>query len=74
VADQKVVFIAFAIEDERQRDFLKGQSLHPRAPYEFVDMSVKEPYNKEWKERKSACGREQTFQHDRERDLGKYHG
>jgi hypothetical protein len=24
--------------------------------------------------RKSACGRDQTFQHDRERDLGKYHG
>jgi len=24
VADTKVVFIAFAIEDERQRDFLKG--------------------------------------------------
>jgi hypothetical protein len=29
MADKKVVFIAFAIEDERQRDFLKGQSLHP---------------------------------------------
>jgi hypothetical protein len=51
VADTKVVFIAFAIEDERQRDFLKGQSLSPRAPYEFTDMSVKEPYDKEWKER-----------------------
>jgi hypothetical protein len=51
VADKKVVFIAFAIEDERQRDFLKGQSLHPRAPYEFIDMSVKEPYDKDWKER-----------------------
>ena len=32
MADNKVVFIAFAIEDERQRDFLKGQSLHSRAP------------------------------------------
>lgn len=51
MADKKVVFIAFAIEDERQRDFLKGQSLHPRAPYEFTDMSVKEPYDKDWKER-----------------------
>jgi hypothetical protein len=49
--DKKVVFIAFAIEDERQRDFLKGQSLHPRAPYEFIDMSVKEPYDKDWKDR-----------------------
>jgi len=51
VADTKVVFIAFAIEDERQRDFLKGQSLSPRAPYEFVDMSVKEPYDSGWKDK-----------------------
>lgn len=51
MADKKVVFIAFAIEDERQRDFLKGQSLHPRAPFEFIDMSVKEPYDKDWKDR-----------------------
>src|ERR1700675_61649 len=47
----KIVFIAFAIEDERQRDLLKGQTLHPRAPYEFIDMSVKEPYDKDWKDR-----------------------
>ena len=45
MADKKVLFIAFAIEDERQRDFLKGQSLHPRKPFEFIDMSVKEPYD-----------------------------
>ncbi len=51
MADTKVVFIAFAIEDERQRDFLKGQSLHPRAPFEFIDMSVKEPYDTDWKAR-----------------------
>ena len=51
MADKKVVFVAFAIEDEHQRDLLKGQSLHPRAPYEFIDMSVKEPYDKDWKDR-----------------------
>lgn len=51
MADNKVVFIAFAIEDDRQRDFLKGQSLHSRAPYQFVDMSVKEPYDNAWKDR-----------------------
>jgi hypothetical protein len=51
MADKKTVFVAFAIEDQRQRDFLKGQTLHPRAPYEFIDMSVKEPYDKEWKDR-----------------------
>ncbi|GAA0587167.1 TIR domain-containing protein [Rhizomicrobium electricum] len=51
MADKKVVFVAFAIEDERQRDFLKGQSLHPRAPYEFIDMSVKTAYESEWKDK-----------------------
>jgi hypothetical protein len=51
MADKKVIFVAFAIEDERQRNLLKGQSLHPRAPYEFIDMSVKEPYDKDWKDR-----------------------
>jgi hypothetical protein len=51
MAGIKVVFVAFAIEDERQRDFLKGQSLHSRAPFEFIDMSVKEAYDKDWKEK-----------------------
>ncbi|OLT94371.1 TIR domain-containing protein [Mycobacterium syngnathidarum] len=51
MADTKVIFIAFAIEDERQRDFLKGQSLHPRAPFEFIDMSVKQPYDSGWKDK-----------------------
>jgi MTH538 TIR-like domain (DUF1863) len=51
MGEKKVVFIAFAIEDETQRNFLKGQSLHPRAPYEFIDMSVKEPYDRDWTER-----------------------
>lgn len=51
MADKKVIFVAFAIEDERQRDFLKGQSLSPRAPYEFIDMSVKEAYESDWKDK-----------------------
>lgn len=51
MADKKVVFVAFAIEDERQRDFLKGQSLNTASPFEYVDMSVKEPYDSGWKER-----------------------
>jgi hypothetical protein len=47
----KTIFVAFAIEDERQRDFLKGQSLHVNSPFEFIDMSVKTPYLSEWKEK-----------------------
>jgi len=51
MADKKTVFIAFAIEDVRQRDFLKGQSLKTESPFEFVDMSVKEAYMEEWKKK-----------------------
>src|SRR3954454_1549829 len=51
MADKKTVFIAFAIEDKTQRDFLVGQSWNSKTPFEFIDMSVKEPYDKDWKER-----------------------
>ncbi len=51
MAEKKVIFVAFAIEDERQRDFLKGQSLHTNSPFEYMDMSVKEPYDSNWKDR-----------------------
>ncbi|MEW6404358.1 MAG: TIR domain-containing protein [Chloroflexota bacterium] len=51
MADKKVIFVAFAIEDERQRDFLKGQSLKTNSPFEYIDMSVKEPYDANWKDR-----------------------
>lgn len=51
MADRKVVFVAFAIEDETQRDFLKGQSLNTNSPFEYVDMSVKQSYDSNWKER-----------------------
>jgi hypothetical protein len=51
MADKKLVFIAFAIEDERIRDFIKGQALHTDTPFEFIDMSVKEAYDEEWRKR-----------------------
>jgi hypothetical protein len=51
MADKKVIFVAFAIEDERIRDMIKGQSLHTRSPFEYVDMSVKEAYDEDWKKR-----------------------
>ena len=51
MAQKKVVFVAFAIEDERSRDFLKGQSLNTLSSFEYVDMSVKEPYDRNWKDR-----------------------
>ena len=47
----KRVFVAFAVEDRSYRDFLKGQSLNTGSPFEYTDMSVKEPWDSEWKTR-----------------------
>lgn len=43
------IFVAFAMEDVGCRNLLKGQSLLTRSPFEYVDMSVKTPYDVEWK-------------------------
>jgi hypothetical protein len=51
MSNKKIVFVAFAIEDKRQRDFLKGQSLNTSSPFEYIDMSVKEAYDSNWKAR-----------------------
>lgn len=51
MADKKIVFVAFAIEDVGIRDMIKGQSLHTNSPFEYVDMSVKEAYEEEWKKK-----------------------
>ena len=48
---KKIVFIAFAMEDESIRNMIKGQSLNTETPFEFVDMSVKQAYESEWKKK-----------------------
>ncbi len=45
----KRIFSSFAIEDRNLRDFLVGQARNERAPFEFTDMSVKEPWSSSWK-------------------------
>ena len=56
---RKKIFISFAIEDKNARDLLVGQSRNKNAPFEFVDMSVKEPWDNAWKtkcrERIKSC-------------------
>lgn len=47
----KRIFISFAIEDEKYRDFLVGQARNEKCPFEFTDMSVKEPWSDSWKTR-----------------------
>ena len=46
---KKRIFISFAIEDKSLRDMLKGQARNEKAPFEFVDMSVKKPWDSAWK-------------------------
>jgi hypothetical protein len=45
----KRIFISFAVEDATLRDFLVGQARNDKSPFEFVDMSVKQPWDNEWK-------------------------
>ena len=45
----KRIFISFAIEDSNLRDFLVGQARNNNSPFDFVDMSVKSPWDSEWK-------------------------
>lgn len=47
----KRVFISFAAEDSKYRDFLTGQAKNENSPFEFVDMSVKEPWDSNWQEK-----------------------
>lgn len=43
------IFVSFAIEDEGTKNLFTGQAKHDKVPYEFTDMSVKNPWDSEWK-------------------------
>lgn len=45
----KRVFISFAIEDKFARDHLVYQAQNHKVPFEFYDMSVKNPFDSAWK-------------------------
>ncbi|RPH33029.1 MAG: hypothetical protein EHM93_06875 [Bacteroidales bacterium] len=45
----KRVFVAFAIEDETTKILFTGQAKNKYVPYDFVDMSVKQPWDEKWK-------------------------
>ena len=48
----KKIFISFAIEDSKYRDFLVAQARNERTPFSFVDMSVKQPWEeKVWQQK-----------------------
>jgi hypothetical protein len=49
---KKRIFISFAIEDKKYRDFLVAQAKNEKTPFAFVDMSVKKPWDpKVWRQK-----------------------
>jgi hypothetical protein len=49
MAKHQRIFIAFAIEDEWARDHLVGQMRNNRSPFNWTDMSVKNPWSTDWR-------------------------
>lgn len=48
---RKCVFISFHMQDEPQVKLLRSQAKDPRFNIEFIDYSVKEPFDDKWKTR-----------------------
>lgn len=49
---KKRVFISFAIEDVKYRDFLVAQAKRENSPFEFIDMSAKKAWKQsEWQKK-----------------------
>ena len=46
---KKRIFISFAMEDVELRNLLVGQARNDNSPFDFVDMSVKKPWDSAWK-------------------------
>src|SRR4051794_1409132 len=42
-------FVSFEMEDSWAREFLVGQARNRNSAFEFVDYSVREPFNEKWK-------------------------
>ena len=49
MASKNRIFISFAVEDKWARDYLVGQAKNDKSPFEFVDMSLNEPFDEKWK-------------------------
>lgn len=50
MAQNNRIFVSFAVpEDTRARDLLRGHARNERCPFDFVDISVKEPWDSAWK-------------------------
>jgi len=45
MASNNRIFISFAVEDKWARDYLVGQARNDSSPFEFVNMSLSEPFD-----------------------------
>lgn len=43
------IFINFAIEDKWAKEYLVGQAKNAKSPFEFINMSINEPFDEKWK-------------------------
>jgi hypothetical protein len=49
MATKSRIFVSFAMEDKTYRDFLAGRAKNEKSSFEFVNMSVLEPWDSQWK-------------------------
>ena len=47
----KRIFVCFAMEDVNHKVLFTGQAKNNNVTYDFIDMSVKEPWDTDWKNR-----------------------
>jgi hypothetical protein len=45
----KRIFVSFAVEDRNYSSLFHGQTKRVNAPFEYADMSVKQPWDSSWK-------------------------
>ena len=44
-----LIFVSFAAEDAKYADLLRDQAKNANSLFDFVDLSVKEPWDEKWK-------------------------
>jgi hypothetical protein len=49
MATKNRIFISFAADDRWAKEYLVGQAKNASSPFEFVNMSINEPFDERWK-------------------------
>lgn len=46
---RKRIFVSFPMENEDKKNLFIGMARNNSVPYDFIDMSLKEPFDEKWK-------------------------